>query len=143
MTEPNPRSNSARDLLQRIGVQLDLSSDFGVDSEPSDTTDRDLALALRARVASLQRRHDFKPGDLVTWKPGLRNKLIPRQDRPAVVIEVLPDPVLDSERDAGNPYFREPLDIVLGLFIEQGRHRGDFIAWHFDSRRFQPWSPTE
>lgn len=143
MSEPYPRSKSSRELLQRIGLELDAPADLGLDAESPDSSDRDLALALRARAASLQRRQDFKPGDLVTWKPGLRNKQIPRHSRPAVVIEVLPDPVFDHERDAGDPYFRDPLDIVLGVFIEQGRHRGDFITWHFDSRRFQPWAPAE
>lgn len=143
MSEPYPRSKSSRELLQRIGLELDAPADFGLDAESPDSSDRDLAIALRARATSLQRRQDFKPGDLVTWKPGLRNKRIPRHGRPAVVIEVLPDPVFDHERDAGDPYFRDPLDIVLGVFIEQGRHRGDFITWHFDSRRFQPWAPAE
>jgi hypothetical protein len=142
MTEPS-RSNSSRELLQRIGMDLDAPGDLGLDAESPESSDRDLALALRARVSSLQRRHDFKPGDLVSWKPGLSNRRMPRYGRPAVVIEVLPDPVLDHAKDSGDAYFREPLDIVLGVFLEQGRHRGDFIAWHFDSRRLQPWSPAE
>ena len=143
MTEPNPRPNSSRELLQRIGIDLDAPADLGLDAETPDSSDRDLALALRARVECLQQRHDFNPGDLVSWKPGLRNRRMPRYGRPAVVIEVLLDPVLDDAKDSGDAYFREPLDIVLGVFIEQGRHRGDFITWHFDSRRLQPWSPAE
>lgn len=143
MAEPNPRSNSSRELLQRIGMELDLSADLGLDDESAESSDHELALALRARVASLHRRHVFMPGDLVCWKPGLCNRRVPRPGRPAVVVEVLHEPVLDDEKDSGGPYFREPLDIVLGMFVEQGRHRGDFITWHFDSRRFQPWSPTE
>lgn len=143
MTEPNPHANSSRELLQRIGLELDVPAAGGLDDEQPYSMDRDLALALRARVDCLHRRHTFRPGDLVTWKPGMSNKRIPRPGRPAVVVEILPDPVMDPTRDAGDAYFREPLDIVLGVFIEQGRHRGDFIAWHFDSRRFQPWTPTE
>lgn len=143
MTEPNPHSNSSRELLQRIGLDLDMPAATALCDELPDSSDRDLGLALRARVECLHRRHEFRPGDLVTWKPGLANKRIPRVGRPAVVVEVLPDLVLDAGKDAGDPYFREPLDIVLGVFIEQGRHRGDFITWHFDSRRFQPWTPAE
>jgi hypothetical protein len=144
MTDPNPHSNSSRELLQRIGLELDLpTTAVGLDFEQQDSSDRDLAQALRTRVDSLRRRYEFQPGDIVTWKPGLANKRIPRVGRPAVVVEILPVLVMDSAKDAGDPYFREPLDIVLGVFIEQGRHRGDFITWHFDSRRFQPWMPTE
>lgn len=142
MTEP-PRSNSSRELLQRIGLELDAPADLGLDAESSESSDRDLALALRARVESLQRRNDFKPGDLVCWKPGLCNRRMPRYGRPAVVVEVLHEPVLDDAKDSGDAYFREPLDIVLGVFLEQGRHRGDFLTWHFDSRRFQSWTPAE
>jgi len=36
--------------------------------------------------------------------------------------------------DSGSPYFREPLDIVLGFLNGDG----DFITYHFDSRRFAP-----
>jgi hypothetical protein len=143
MTDPNPGSNSSRELLQRIGIDLDAPADLGLDTESTHSSDRDLALALRSRVDSLHRRHDFKPGDLVSWKPGLSNRRMPRYGRPAIVVEVLHEPVLDDAKDSGDAYFREPLDIVLGVFIEQGRHRGDFITWHFDSRRFQPWTPAE
>ena len=143
MTESNNRSNSSREMLQRIGFDLDAPADLGLDDDSSDSADRDLAHALRARFESLQRRHQFKPGDLVSWKPGLCNRRVPRYGRPAVVIEVLHDPVRDDTRDSADAYFREPLDVVLGVFIEQGRHRGDFITWYFDSRRLQPWSPAE
>lgn len=143
MTEPNPHSNSSRELLQRIGLELDLPAAAALGEELPDSSDHDLGMALRARVDSLHRRYAFRPGDLVTWKTGLRNKRLPRPGRPAVVVDILPDPVMDAGNDAGDPYFREPLDIVLGVFIEHGRHRGDFITWHFDSRRFQPWKPAE
>jgi hypothetical protein len=34
----------------------------------------------------------------------------------------------------------EPLDLVLGLFIDSGPARGELLTWHFDSRRFQSWT---
>ena len=42
--------------------------------------------------------------------------------------------MIDAGNDSGSPYFREPLDIVLG-FVDGD---GDFITYHFDSRRFAP-----
>jgi hypothetical protein len=78
----------------------------------------------------------FVPGQCVCWKPGLRNRRMPRDGEPAVVLEVLEDPRYDETKDAGNTSFFEPLDIVLGIIEPEG----DFIAFHYDSRRFQPWS---
>lgn len=129
---------SSRDLLARIGLDDDLGNDL-LEDEPLPDLTGDPGAALQERYRQLARRHTFNPGDLVTWKPGLKNRRVPRSNQPAVVLDVLTEPVFDSERDSGSPYFREPLDIVLGVFIDEGPHRGDFLNWHFDSRRFQPW----
>lgn len=95
---------------------------------------------LLARYRLFKRRHDFAPGDLVTWKPGLKHKRYPRYGQPAVVLEVLATPVLDPQNEAGATYFREPLDVVVGVLWDEGTDRGELIAFHFDSRRFQPWT---
>lgn len=73
----------------------------------------------------------FKPGDIVTWKPELRNKQRPDYGEPAIVLEVLDKPIFDRTDDSGSPYFREPLDICLGILMEDG----DFVSFMFDSRR--------
>jgi hypothetical protein len=80
------------------------------------------------------RRHEFKPGQLVCWKAELKNRKYPAYGECGVVVSVLPVPVMDSAADSGSPYFREPLDIVLGFVGGDG----DFITYHFDSRRFAP-----
>ena len=72
----------------------------------------------------------FAPGDIVEWKPGMQNK---RSEGPFVVIEVLREAALAETKDGGSPYFREPLDIVLGHFDSYG----DFLIYHYDSRRLQ------
>lgn len=110
-----------------------------LDDDPPVSPNTDLAQTLRMRLACLQERHAFAPGDLVTWKPGMANRTAPGPGRPALVIEVLAEPVFDPTQEAGRPYFREPLDIVLGLLIEEGEHRGDFITLYLDSRRLKPW----
>ncbi|EIC22782.1 hypothetical protein [Thiorhodovibrio frisius] len=137
---PSKRDSlSSRDLLARIGLDQELGNNDLLDDEllPDLTGNPGPALQERARLFA--QTHRFAPGDLVTWKPGLKNRRVPRNGQPAVVLEVLSAPVFDSEKDAGSAYFREPLDLVLGLFLEDGPHRGDFLNWHFDSRRFQPW----
>lgn len=87
--------------------------------------------------------HRFAPGDLVTWKPGMKNKRLPRYGQPAVVIGRLEQPVFDGEMEAGSCYFREPLDLVLGMIWDRDPGRGDLIAFHYDSRRFQPWGEEQ
>lgn len=80
-----------------------------------------------------QEYYVFKPGDIVRWKADMKNKKRPAYHEPAVVVEVLYDPVMDL-KDSGSAYFREKLDLVLGLVDDDG----DFILFHFDSRRFEP-----
>ncbi len=76
-------------------------------------------------------KNQFKPGDLVEWKPGMRHK---KSTGPYVVMEVLEEPIMDQgELNAGSPYFRERLDIKLGTFD----HDGDFVVFHHDSTRMQ------
>ncbi len=132
---------SSRSILDRIGINSD--NEFSLLDEEEDlfeSPDQSLARALTARYEALMERYPFKPGDLVTWKPGMSNRRYPKPGKPAVVVAVLEAPVFDQERDSGSPYFREPLDIVLGVYAEEAGKTSDFLTWHFDSRRLQLWS---
>jgi hypothetical protein len=89
---------------------------------------------LRSRL--LEEKHTFVPGQPVRWKKNLKNRRKPAYDEPAIVIELLPQPVFDTKDEgASSPYFREPLDIVLGLVDDDN----ELVAYHFDSRRFEPF----
>ncbi len=90
-------------------------------------------------IADLQRlntnlgqKYQFKVGDIVHWKDGLKNKRIPDYKLPAIVVDVLEVPLYDEKVEVGSPYFREPLDFVLGIII-----KGDLLTFHYDSRRFE------
>lgn len=133
------RSLSSRELLARIGLSEEHPQDL-LEDEPLDGLSGDIGAALAARCRAFHERHTFAVGDLVTWKPGLKNRRMPRYDQPAVVMDVLDQPVFDGERESGNSYFNEPLDLVLGLFMDSGPARGELLTWHFDARRFQPWT---
>ena len=85
---------------------------------------------MKKAVGAFNRSSIFDVGDIVDWKPDLKNK---RSDGPFVVVEVLREPVVDRTKDGGSPYYREPLDIVLGHFDSDG----DFMMYHYDSRRLQ------
>ena len=93
---------------------------------------------LRECFASLSRQHRFAPGQLVTWKPGLKNKRTPREGHPVVVVEVLDVPTRDPDLETGSAYFREPLDIITGEILDD-----QFLLYHMDSRRLMPFAPTE
>ncbi len=83
----------------------------------------------------LSHQETFKDGDLVEWKPKLKNRRLPLVGQQAIVTEVLSEVVFDttnSGRCAGTPLFREPLSLKLGLIEE-----GTFLEYHYDGRRFR------
>lgn len=90
--------------------------------------------ALHDSFDRLQRTNPshFKPGDLVQWQPGLKYTKLPAYGEPAVVVEVLPQPVCDENAPCCSAYFRSPCSLVLGL-----QREGRFLCWHFDGRRFE------
>src|SRR3546814_14058437 len=49
---------------------------------------------------------------------------------------MLSPPVIDGTFESGSTYFREPLDIIIGFVDEDG----DFLNYHADARRFEPYS---
>jgi len=84
----------------------------------------------------LQSKHEFQPGTFVRWKRGLKNRRRPRDGEVAIVCEVLSEVVFaeESKRDAGSPYFREPLSLVIGI-----RDDEDVLLTFFvDGRRLEP-----
>jgi len=94
--------------------------------EPSSAT------VLTERLRSFLAVECFQPGDLVQWKPGMKNKRLPAVGQLGVVLEMLPVPITDDEKSASGSYFLEPLDMKVGFIDDDG----DFIVFHYDSRRF-------
>lgn len=88
---------------------------------------------LRALLASLLEADTFKVGDIVVWRNGLKNRTYPDYGTPAIVVEVLSPPLIDTIDDSGSPYFREALNLRLGVIDE----RGDFLTFVYDGRRFE------
>lgn len=96
-------------------------------------------LELQARAALYNDAHTFAPGDLVEWKPGLRHQ---KWDDVFVVVEVLSEtiyPPASDKHGSGSPSFREPLNIKLARIHADG----DFMIYHYDSKRFQPHTLEE
>ena len=61
---------------------------------------------------------EFRVGDIVRWKMGLKSRSVPGSDDVAIVTEVFPEPVFDPKStSAGAPTFREPLTIRIGVLL--------------------------
>jgi hypothetical protein len=80
----------------------------------------------------LEEPGDFKPGDLVEYKPGLRNTRRPRYNEAAIVLEIQPGQ-LDPEHEAGSPYYKAPSDMRISVL--NGRK---ILCYWVDRRRFRP-----
>lgn len=78
--------------------------------------------------------HRFRAGDLVTWKPGLKNGRYPEKNYPAVVTRIYEEPLSRADMESGSNHFREPLDLVI--LVDTGDEVSEF---HVDSRRFKPY----
>jgi hypothetical protein len=90
-------------------------------------------LAMQRRMATPP-PHGFQPGQIVRWKSGLKNRLLPKQGERAIVMEVLDPPVFDLTTDLhGSNLFREPLTLAMGIHNADG----DFLVFHVDGRRFE------
>ena len=125
-------------LDPKVKALLDnLNLDDGDDdllAEPAEDATEHLRI-LYERLTN-GRKRALQPGMLAMWKPGLKNRRFPAYGQPVIVVERLSAPILDHETESGMTYYREPLDLLLGIL-----HRdGDFLVYHFDSRRFQPYA---
>jgi len=104
-------------------------------SEPvSEEKQKDLSHKLKVLYESLSEKYEFQEGQLVVWKEGLQNRMRPRLNEPAVVIEILKESIFDTDKDSGTPYFREPLNMIVGVFDET---ENNMIFFHVDKRRFK------
>lgn len=133
---------SSKQLLEKIGCNALPDSNLGL-LDDDERLHGDLPSLLRERYHQLKLiKHNFHPGMVLTWKPGLKNRAWPAYGKPLIVVSLLDTPVLDTD-ESGSTYFREPLDMVIGLFLDSGKHRGDFLTFYANSERYQPWPGEE
>lgn len=126
-------------ILQQLKPQLSpsklekvlaLLSETGVEEQYDSIYSQNL---IRVHQKLLE-HHEFKVGDLVKWKDGLKNKKRPYSNQPAIVVQLLEKPLINRlGEEAGSPYYREPLDIILGLFDDED----EFLMFYYDKRRFE------
>lgn len=111
-------------------LDADESSDLTTSLDLTDVQNVEL---LKQAHSSYNHVHQFKPGDIVTWKPLMSHKTI---EGPFIVQKVLDTPVFDTDKSSGSPYFNEPLDVVLCSIDSDA----DYVCYHYDSKRFQPYT---
>lgn len=140
MTTPEKRELSSRELLDCIGLG-ESAEPWLLDDEFMEDLSGDPVAALKDRLAALLAPQALAVGDVVQWKPGMKNRRAPRYGQPAIVVEVLAQPVSADSHEPGSTYFREPLDVVLGVFWHEKPGHGEFLAFHYDSRRLERVNP--
>lgn len=117
-----------QDLMQAVIESIMLKAQ----EQKAEQNPAEIAAALMERLESLNRQHLFEPGQIVRYKKGLQNR---QSCGPFIVCRMLETPLLGHDAaEAGSPYFREPLDMVVGKLDGDG----DFAEYHVDSRRFEP-----
>jgi len=119
-------------MLRQFAEQMDDDNETN-SGETENILEGNKSGKLRKASASIREVHQFVPGDMIQWKPMLKNKGRPAHGEPVVVIEMLPEPLINTENGAGTAYFREPLDIIVGQLDSDD----DFVLWHLDSRRME------
>lgn len=94
---------------------------------------------LASTIAELQQlktifevEHTFAPGDVIQWKPKMRDRIYPAYGTPVIVLEVLSPPVQRCD-DIGAGSAPAKHDLVVGINI-----RGELRHYYADSRRYQP-----
>jgi hypothetical protein len=129
MANENPLGNLDQLIQARIEKVLEeTSKTVAKDYTESDIED------LKQRKELFSKKYTFQKNGIVKWKKGLKNRRLPMENQPAIVIDILNPPLLSTEEESGSTYFREPLDILLGFINEKD---GEFIVFHYDSKRFE------
>ena len=128
-----PRKSTLDPKVKALLDNIDLDDGGDLLAEPPEEAGEHLRVLLERLNNGRERA--LRPGTLAVWKPGLKNRLFPRYGEPVVVVDLLDRPVTDSEHKSGSPYFREPLDVLVGVVRGDDR---EFLVYHADRRRFQP-----
>jgi hypothetical protein len=122
--------------------QLLTQSTPGTGGEDEEATGKpkdrkELAARLQECASRFSEVNTFKPGQLVQWKRAMKNRRNPPYGAPVIVVSVLVDQTFEREikGGAGSTYFREPLTVLAGMVDKNG----DFVCFHYDGRRFEPY----
>jgi len=132
-------------LMRRLQekFQAGQSKDAG-NAMPEEVSEPDKKVLFSDEVKRLKECHELittpaahKVGDIVVWKRGLKNLNNPGYDRPALVVEVLKEPILASSKDMQvnefSPHYLEPLTIKILVAVDDR----SVLEFYVDGRRFE------
>lgn len=151
MTSPSASSQTAS-LAQSVMDVVRLASDHpevfnrlseeikeAVSSSSAFHTSSEYCDLLQNRYNLLRQPTDITEGMLMQWKAGLKNKSRPAYGEPCIVIQFLKTPEFDVSFRSSSAYFREPLDLQIGV-LDDDR---ELQLYYVDSRRFTTFNGPE
>lgn len=125
--------SSEKTFGQHVKELHDALAPFGTFAQPMHKI---RSRELRDLYESYSERHEFSAGDLVQWKPGMKNMHRPCIDEPAIVIETR-----YGRAAVGNPgtqYEDAPSDTRIGVVAD------DVLEFFWvDGNRLMPWAQDE
>jgi len=130
-----------RDLLESVQKEREREQKAEKSSEKPLTEKEIKAIrSISDRFKSYNDYCEFKVGDIVKWKAGMRNRRFPAQDGIAIVTKVYPEPIYDDNyKESGSAQFHDPMTLILGVIDDDG----DFVEFHFDGSRFEKASQMD
>jgi hypothetical protein len=133
--------NNSQDLIGAL-IQTLQTDNFKEDEDEEDeiapekeSYGEEYINQLQAACNNFLKKDAFQVGQLVKWKKNLKNRRLPYLNQPAIVVEILDKPAISNEEESGSPYFRENLDIILGILVDDNT----FLTFYYDSRRFEAY----
>ncbi len=135
MDKKEEKTKSEVDLELTDGQKKELLKtllDDVLKSAPEDDAAKIMLLKKAQSIYSDQ--HEFKVGDIVRWKELMKNKSIPEYNEPAIVLDVLSDPISDDKESVGSTYYNEQLNLKLGVITDS-----TFLVYYHEGNRFEPY----
>lgn len=129
MTEQDSIAELLKQALQEDIQEKNLNNE-----EDKNNYGEEYISQLRTACDNFLKKEVFKVGQIVKWKPNLKNRRLPHKTQPAIVVSVLNEPIVSNKDESGSPYFLENLDIILGII-----ERGSFFTFYYDSSRFETY----
>jgi hypothetical protein len=128
MRSEDIKSILSESILKKIEQRME--EEYGKRTPATPATPEQLT----EMAAEYFKSYEFRPGDLVMWKPGMKIANLPEYNQPAVVLDVRPGQV-DPTNDAATSSFRDPCDVRFGTIVQDGH----FVGYWLDSKRFMPY----
>lgn len=129
-----PKAKELIELIELLGSQEDkIQTSLSNKQRQTISYDDKYLIEIEELNNYFLKSYNFSKGEMVKWKKGLKNRRIPHDNQPAIIVDILDKPIY-GDYDPGNPYFREPLDILLAI-----KEDDEFLIFHYDKRRFEPF----